>query len=296
MGIGGKQRESNFSEQPKYVGLFEGRVIAINPSMEEFEKIMGWTPKEESKQFDYLGENQDGNAKLRIDVWIEEVRERTRDDKPVHEKFKLTFFLENKERENKDFTRKQYINAVGICSWSDDPNTLPDWFKERTYRVAYAGEEELYNFLRMWLSKLDFRSAETVLELDWKKLMRGNVKELRDQINGEFCNNIVALATVEVTEKETEIREYQRVYRSAFLSPYSLKFFRTINYNDSEVVERLKGKKTKELKNHEKFVLDVKHEEYGCKDFYILNDIELYDPKKNFAASSKVISDEKPDY
>lgn len=298
MGITGVKRESvNFTDQPKYVGLFECRVLAINPSPEEYEQLTGIQPKEDSKQFNYLGESKDGNTYLRLDFWVEDTRLRTRDDGTVlNEKFKITFFLEDKERENKDGTRKQYINNVGICSWAEDPNDLPDWFKERDYRVAYVGEEEVYGFIRTWLSKLDYKNEETVLELEWKKLMRGNVTELRQQIDGEWCENVVCLATIETTEKDGEVKEYQRIYNDAFLSPYTLKYFRTVDYMNPDTVARLKPKKSRDLKPHEKFVLRVMDQEYGCKDFFTLRDMKLYDPADNVAASDKVISEEGSDY
>ena len=309
--IGGEKREStNFIEVQKFVGLFEGRVVSVNPSAEEFAKLTNqpddWEPKEDSKMFEYLGESKDGNVYLRVDVWLEETKKRKETvvedgeevEKDVNRKFKITFFLEDKQRENKDGTRLQYINSVGLCSWAEDENDIQDWFKkDREYRVAFAGEEQLYDFMRKWLSKLDYRNAETVLQLEWKKLMRGNVKELRDQINGEWSDNVICLATVEAKEKDDgTIAEYQKVYNRDFLYPYAMKYFRTVNYTDPEVLVRLKAKKPRELKPHEKFVLNVTDEEYGCKDYYILKDLTEYDASLNFAASEKTITDEHPDY
>jgi hypothetical protein len=40
----------------------------------------------------------------------------------------------------------------------------------------------------------------------------------------------------------------------------------------------------------------VTHPEYGCKDFYTLRDIELYDSAKNMAASTKVIAEDDGSY
>jgi hypothetical protein len=310
MAIGGEKRETtNFVEVKKYVGLFEGRVVAINPSAEEFAKLTNqpedWKPKEDSKQFEYLGESKDGNVYLRVDVWLEDIKKRKETiveegeeiEKEVNKKFKVTFFLEDKQRENKDGSKMQYINEVGMCTWAEDENDLHDWFKERDYRIAFSGEEDLYNFMRKWMSKLDYRNVKTTLNLEWKKLMRGNVKELRDQINGEWSDNIISLATVEVKEKEDgSIVEYQKVYNRDFLYPYSMKFFRTVDYHNPEVLERLRTKKPKDLKPHEKFVLGVTDEEYGCKDYYILKDLTEYDASLNFAASDKTITDEHPDY
>ena len=191
--IGGVKRESTNTESKfnKKVGLFEANVVAINPTNEEYKDVLGIELSEDSKATNYLGETRDGNTYLRVDVWLQEVKNQ--------ENFKVSFFLEDRERENRDQTKKQYLNSVGMTSWADDENNLFDWFKEnREYRVAFIGEEDLYDFLRTWLGQLDYRSAETTLTLDWSKLMRGNVKDLKDQVDGEWCNSIVALATVVV--------------------------------------------------------------------------------------------------
>lgn len=287
--IGGKKRENTGSgDFSKKVGLFEANVIAVNPTAEEFKDILGMELKEDSKATEYLGETRDGNNYLRVDFWLEEVKNQ--------EKFKVSFFLEDKERENKDGTKKQYINSIGMCSWAADENDLAEWFtKDRDYRVAYVGEEDFYNFLRTWLSELDYRDAETVLQLEWKKLMRGNVKDIKDQINGEWSKSVVALATVIVKDKDGEAKEYQGIYNKAFLPGYALKQFRLVDYGNSKVQSDLKNKKPRDLKGHEKFVLNVVGE-YGCKDYYILKDIQDYNPDDNLVASDAYISDDGDDY
>lgn len=297
MAIGGTKRETvEFFDQPKYVGLTEVKVISVNPSPEEYEKITGVKPKEDSKLFEYLGESNDGNPYVRIDFWLEELKKRQRDGEEVNEKFKVTFFLEDKERINKDETRNQYINTIGVCSWGTSEDDLPDWFKEREYREAKVGEEDLYNFVKMWLNKLDYKSKETVLELDWKRLIRGNLKELRDQIEGEWSGSFVILATIDTSEKDGSPVAYQKIYNRAFLHTYNLKYFRTVNYSNPDEIARLVAKKPRDLKPYERFILNVTNEEYGCKDYYILKDIKLYDPEENIVASDKVMEEGTPDY
>jgi hypothetical protein len=220
-------------------------------------------------------------------VWLEDVKN--------NNKFKATFFLENKEKENKDKTKKQYINNIGSCSWADDANNLPTWFAARDYRVAFVGEEELYNFMRTWLGELDYRDAETTLQLDWAKMMKGNVKDLKAQVNGEWCTNIVALATIKTVQKEDEIKEYQGVFNKGFLPSYSLKLFRLVNYSDQSVLKNLRAKKSKDLKPHERFVINVTGE-YGCKDFYTFKDLKEYNTDDNLVASDKVIAEDDAEY
>ena len=288
MNIGGKKKEQlQTTDFKKSVGLFEGGVIAINPTIEEYKEVLGMELKEDSKAVEYLGTSKDGNTTLRVDVWLQEVKNK--------DKFKVTFFLENKERENKDQTKKQYINSIGSCSWADDVNNLATWFSARDYRIAFLGEEELYNFMRTWLGNLDYRDAETTLQLDWAKMMKGNVKDLKAQVNGEWCTNIVALATIKTVQKEDEIKEYQGVFNKAFLPSYSLKLFRLINYNDQTIISNLRAKKSKDLKPHERFVINVTGE-YGCKDFYTFKDLKEYNSDDNLVASDKVIAEDDMEF
>lgn len=286
--IGGKLRESAPQQEfSKKVGLFEARVVAINPTQEEYKDILNIELKEDSKAVDYLGKSNDGNTTLRVDVWLEEAKNK--------ERFKLTFFLEDKQKENKDQTKKQYINSIGSCTWADDPNNLPEWFAKRDYRVAFVGEEEFYTFLRTWLGNLDYRDAETTLQVDWKKMMKGNLRDVKELVGGELTTNVVALATVRTVVKEDETKEYQGIYNKAFLPAYSLKNFRLVNYSDNKVLQTLREKKSKDLKPHERFVVNVTGD-YGCKDFFILKDLKEYNADDNFVASDKAISDDDATY
>ena len=286
--IGGKKKEqAQQTEYAKKVGLFEANVIAVNPNAEEYNDILGIELKEDSKAVEYLGKSQDGNTTLRVDFWLEEVKNK--------ERFKVTFFLENKEKENKDATKKQYINDVGVCSWAADANDLPEWFAKRDYRVAFVGEEELYNFMRTWLGNLDYRDASTTLQLDWKSLMKGNVKDIKGQVGGEYSISVLALATIKTVVKNDETKEYQGVYNKAFLPAYNLKQFRLIDYSRADVLSGIRQKKSKDLRPHERFVLNVTGE-YGCKDFYILKDMKDYNADDNLVASDSVISEDGADY
>lgn len=287
-GIGGKVRENQFDDS-KVVGLGEVNVIAINPTVEEYKDLLGIELKEDSKATEYLGESKEGNTALRIDVWVQNVKNKKKD--------KITYFLEDKERTNKEETKRQYINSIGVCSWAADPNDLPSWFVKRDYRVAKNGEEELYDFLRTWLSKLDYRDADTVLQLDWKALMKNNVRDLKSQVGGEYASSFVGLYAVKTVEKDGEIKEYQTIYNKALLPTYLLKHFRLVDYDNEEVVAALKNKESKDLKPHERFVLKVKGE-YGCKDSYVLKDLKEYNPDEFIVASNETMmhEDDEPTY
>ena len=119
--------------------------------------------------------------------------------------------------------------------------------------------------------------------------MKGNVKDIEEQINGEWCTNIVCLATVKIKEVDGEMKEIQRIWNKGFLPPYAMKNFRLVDYSDQKVLQNLKLKKMKDMKPHEKFVFNLIGE-YGCKDYYILKDLQDYDPEKNLVASDKAIA------
>lgn len=283
MSVGGKKRE-NTGEFSRKVGLFTANVIAINPTEKEY-KEMGMELKEGSKACEYLSE-RDGNTVLRVDFWLE-----TKKNAEGHsDRFKLSYFLEDKIRTNKEDTKIQYINSIGNCAWADDESNLPEWFTKRDYRQAYHGEEDFYEFLRCWLNKLDYRDAETVLTLDWKKLMKGNAKEIKDQVDGEWSGEVGALATVIIKDEDGEAKDYQGVYNRAFFPSYSIKHLRVVDYDNETVIEALKDKPGKDLKPYERFVLKVTGE-YGCKDFYRLKDLKDYDPAENPVESDTPISD-----
>jgi hypothetical protein len=125
--------------------------------------------------------------------------------------------------------------------------------------------------------------------------MKGNVKDLRDQINGEWCTNVVALATVKTVEKDGDIKEYQGVYTKGFLPAYTLKQFRLVDFSSSAILKGLREKKSKDLKPHERFVLNVTGE-YGCKEFYTFKDLAEYNADDNLVASDRVLEEDDSDF
>jgi hypothetical protein len=221
--IQGEKRETSTTKNvdyTKYVGLFLAEVIAINPNSEQYRDLLGREIDEDSKTLEYLGKNKDGNLSLRIDVWLKDVK--------TSNKFKTSFFLEDKIKQNKDKTKKQYINNVGACTWAADTNDFPTWFSEREYREAHVGEEELYTFLRYWLGNLDLRNKKTTLEVDFNKLMRNNLKDLTSQIGEEWATEVITTATVKTSIKEDGVKEYQSIWNKGFLPGYLFKDFKTI--------------------------------------------------------------------
>lgn len=285
MAIGGSKREiPQGGDFPKKVGIFEAKVIAINPNEREYKDILGIELKEDSNATNYY---DDIKKKLRVNVWLQDVNSDF--------KTNATFWLEHGEKENKDATKKQYINSIGVCSWASSPDLLPAWFLKRDYRVAHIGEEEFLGFVRIWLGGLDFSDMDTEIFLDWKKVMKGDLTDLKDQIDGEFSQTVGALATVKTVDKEDGPKSYQNIFIKSFFPGYSIKSMRVVDYNNPDVVRGLTFRKSAELKMHERFVVNVAGE-YGCKDYYTFKELHDYDPDSNLVESDKVIAADSADF
>jgi len=293
--IGGKKRESQ-GEFTKKVGLATVTVLTVNPTEKEYKDILGMELKEDSKAAEYISERE-GNTVCRIDFWLETTKPSSGSESK--DRFKVSFFLEDKVRENKDGTKTQFINNIGNCAWAATESDLPDWFAKREYRKAYSGEEDLYEFMRAWLNKLDYRDAETALSIEWKKLMKGNIKDIKDQVGGEWAGEVGVAATVIVKEVEGEVKEYQGVFNRAFFPAYTMKNFRLTDYGDDAVQTALKEKaekSSKDLKPYERFVLKMIGE-YGCKDFYSFRELKDYDASENpVSTDAPIASDGGSDY
>jgi hypothetical protein len=280
----------------KVVGVFEANVIAINPTKDELETIYG--PQEKDPEYVKEKEvkiNEDGDTMMvdsvRVDVYLSAKYRRAVEEgdkivyKPATSILKAVFYLEDREKTNKDGSKRQYINTAGTTSWVEDESDLKDWFITREYRVAKVGEDELFSFLRAWL-KYDFKKPNTAFDLtDFNKFIAGDVGILKGEINGEAAQSVVGLATIRTVEKDGAVNEYQGVYNRMFLPGYNIKFFKTKKFTP-EAVQALREKAPKELKPFEKFVVQITDEEYGVKDYFELSEIAPYDPTANPVANT----------
>ena len=130
--------------------------------------------------------------------------------------------------------------------------------------------------------------------------MKGNVKELKEQLGGEFCQNVLGIATIKTVEKtnaetgELEIKEYQDIY-DEFLPEYTVKYFNLIDYTNAKVVEILSSKASKDLKPYERFVVNI-NGEYGCKSFFTLKDMQVYNAGDNLVSTNDALVASDDDY
>jgi hypothetical protein len=282
MAIAGTKRESlETKEYAKKVGLFEAKVIAINPDNEWYNDELGIQLKEDSKATVYLGVTDEGVKTLRVDVWLQDIK--------TSDKFKVTFYLKDKAIISKS-GKTQFITDQCTTSYAESEDYLPTWFVKRDYHVAREGEPDLCTFLATWTNINFYEDQDAKIVLEWKDLMKGNVSELREQIEASAKETVVAMATVKTVETADGVKEYQAVFNKAFMPGYGLRQLRQITVN-KDYITRISRKPAKELKVYDRFILKIAGE-YGCKEFYSFTDLKEYNAADNFVASDKVIAED----
>ena len=287
MAVFAEQREKPANaggNYPKYIGYFEGQVVGINPTAEEYFDIYQREVGENG--LNYLSTDTDGTAKCTVVVHVKDIKTKNI--------FQMRFWLKDKKHLTSDGSKKYFINTIGnsVCASSED--TIPDWFLKdgRDYRQAYDGEIEFVGFLRTWLGNLDFFKPEAVLQLDWKKVISGNFKEWKELIGHEWTINVGLLATVRITETAEGTKSAQNIFTRKFFPGYYVKNMRMLDLTNAAVLRGITFKD--KLKPWERFIKEVTGE-YGCKDIYVLQDLVEYDPAKS-PENGKVISTDGADF
>lgn len=250
----------------KYIGVFQSKVKLANPNKEQLGKLLG---VELENEYEYLGETPEGFKKLTLSIWSQ--------DTDGGRMFNTRFYLIEKERESMNNPGSfQYINSVGACTWAKSEDMLPVWFTtDRTWRKAYVGEEEVHEFMRAWLNKLDFKNPATHVLLDTKKMFSGDVSEFQNAIENFKDETLCQLACVRTVSKEDGDKHYQAVYNKKFLPGNFIKSF--------------KEGKTIKSKLYDNFVSQIQDPQHGLKDKYSIEYIHGWEPGAETVVSKPAI-------
>lgn len=286
MAVGGKQKENKVFDKELFVGFTTVTIAAFNPSREELNKMLGNEDKPEDKPIEYLGTDNDGNPRLRMAFWL-------RDEK-LEKYFVYSFNLGKKDRQNKDKTKVQIINATCDTSWvpyvdgTDKPNdaVIQEWFKNFTtkekevlgpkkWRKALSGEEELGTLTRAWLGRLNFSDPDTTALFETNDLFKGNFKEIRSLIEGDYDTPFVVLLGVK-TDEDDNTKKYQQVWGKKFLPNGFMKYINNNFKFPSPYSEKLWKKFEEEVGG-----------EYGFDCFHQLVPIKAYDESEDISAGTQ---------
>lgn len=221
----GKTSESKEAIQRKlYTGPAPVKVLAVNPTKDEMEKLFGWKPEKEPV---YEGE-KDGRKWTNITFFVKPEVEGVEDIIP------LKFFLQDSTRTKKDGSGLQVINVYGETTWLTnedfDNQVIPEGrnFSPEGVRPAYSGEAELLDFVKTLLcvpNRLVYNQESKV----WEEIenpeealaqfehiqdfFEGNIEELRELINIYPENKIKVWLGVERTDTNNT---YQTFYSGKF--------------------------------------------------------------------------------
>jgi hypothetical protein len=274
-------------------GVLEFLPVALNPDKEELQELLG---KELDYDPEYLSEDKEGDDQMRLDFWGKDVNNGN-----FH---KVQFYLKNKKVEiekevgGKTKVSRQFVNTKGFQAWAESEEKLPAYFlKDAEVHQAREGEGDLLAFITSWIYVEE-------IELDFKKLMKGNLKDLKDLFS--IGKSIVVAAGVKNYTKDGEAKQKQVYFSRSFLPGSWYKEFSTGKYTEA-YIEKLKtkaqenkeakkaGKTTpNKLKNQEYFVLNVAH---GFKAFYGpgLTPLHNYDPSLDITSGNEVMQEENTD-
>lgn len=293
-------------EFKKYVGYFEGSVIAVNPNQEKLASLGINVEKEPeyTKDIEDKVKDEDGEVKVIGEIkqtvvtfYIQDVKTKTI--------FTTRYFLKNKLRKNNEGTKFQFMNSQGASTWAESESQIAPWFTQngQTVRKAYDGEADLYDFIKTWLNKADF-TKDYELVLDWKKLISGNVKEITDYMKSDIAGTIVCPATVKPDEKND--KEYQQIwnkgiissgYNSAVMKQLKLKKIDADFIENADTINKenktKKGKDKIKLTPLQRSVLAITDGggKYACPDFYYLGELKEYNSDDDFVRSNDAVVD-----
>lgn len=190
------------SESTLYTGLAKCEVVALNPTMEEAKEL--GLPI--NKDPNYADTDNDGNARVRHDVWL---KLPTTSEEP---KFtKIAFFITDKKLTSKT-GKTQWKNDKGQFGWAEGlASKTYDWFSEKGEREAYPDEEALDDFMRKWGNA----DANAEFNYDFVKTFKkgeptDGFKEFYDFIQRSYSDNTIDVLLI------IQNGQYQGVYKGKF--------------------------------------------------------------------------------
>lgn len=286
MSVKGKQKtEQTEYKKELFVGFTSVRVVAVNPTRDELNKMLGKERGEKDEEINYLSKDQEGNDRVRLTFWLH--------DEERNKFFVHSFNLTDKERTNKDKEKVQIINSTCSTTWvpyvagtvEADKSFIPAWFKvftdkekteigKKKWRKALYGEEELAQLIRAWLGRLNWNDVDTEVMLDTSKLFKEKYEELRGLIDGDYDTPFTILLGVRTDENDIT-KKYQQVYSKSFL-PSS--FMKNINNGMAFTKDY-----TRKIWN--RFEAEV-NGDYGFDAYFELGSLTEYDQGKDIAGLS----------
>lgn len=230
MAIAKGQASSEAVAIKRYIGVGACKVIGVNPTKAEMKELMGFEPNEEPV---YFGKQVIDGKEVdyaRISFVIKTVADKCNG---IDSTQMVTFFIRNQYRKGATSGKYQVIDEYGRTAWgleedvkakktimySNGPANISN-----NYRPTFVGEEELTNFIKVWLNIpnpanyvngawIMKPATEAVLSEcrfdNIKNFFNGNFKEVTDTVMLQPDNVVKVLFGIRTND---EGREYQDIY------------------------------------------------------------------------------------
>ena len=240
MAFGKAQESKEAAEIKRFTGVGSVFVVGVNPNKSELEKLYD---RELDKDPEYITE-KDGVTSARID-FIVKTDTTAKCNNGIELLTKVSMFIRKEYRFNKDKTKVQVIDKYGRTAWVTKEQAknheIPVYSNgkpaniDKDYRPAYVGEEDITNFLKLflgipnvekWVKNEETGRREVVGLVDnpedcecrlenIEDYFKGKFNEIKDAINLMPNNKVKVLFGVRTTD---EGKQYQDVYTRKFLS------------------------------------------------------------------------------
>lgn len=230
MAFGKVAQSTEAVEIKRYVGVAPVKVLAVNPDKATLEKYFNTTLENEPA---YTGDNE-GIKYARIDFLVQADAEKCGVDMIT----RLSFYIRDEKRYNRDKTKIQVIDEYGRTAW-----VTADEFKEKripiysngnaanisnNYRACRNGEEYLTNFVRTYLN---IPNVMRYINNAWVMIENPADAECRfDNIKDWFDGKFTDIKDINTLMPENKVKvlfgvknaengnQYQDFYNRMFLS------------------------------------------------------------------------------
>ena len=229
-------------EFKRYIGVCPVFVKAVNPNKAEHEKLFN-TTLEEAPVYVQDKEDNDGNSykNVRISVVLQPDVEKIGFDMPL---VTMPFFITNQKQHGANSGKYQVVDKYGRFAWATEAEIsakeIPTYSNGKKadisndYRIAYVGEEDLTNFIRVFLCipsitkwdnnekcmvpNTDVKPEECECRLDietFEKFFKGDFSEIKDILGFQPTNKVKVCLGVRT---DANGKLFQSVYTKKFIS------------------------------------------------------------------------------
>lgn len=229
-------------EFKRFIGVCPVFVKAVNPNKAEHEKLFN-TTLEEAPVYVQDKEDNDGNSykNIRISVVLQPDTEKIGFDMPL---VTMPLFITNQKQYGANSGKYQVVDKYGRFAWATEAEIsakeIPTYSNGKKadisndYRIAYVGEEDLTNFIRVFLCipsitkwdnnekcmvpNTDVKPEECECRLDietFEKFFKGDFSDIKDILGFQPTNKIKVCLGVRT---DANGKLFQSVYTKKFIS------------------------------------------------------------------------------